>query len=80
MGLLSRKAKPEEARTVLPNSLATTLVVTANFRQWAEILRQRTSSDAHPQIRQVCQPLLLEMRSLLPAIFEDVGVVAKADR
>ena len=72
MDLIALKAKPEEARSVLPNSLATTIVVTSNFRQWAEIFRQRCASDAHPQIRQLMQPLLLEMREKLPAIFEDV--------
>jgi thymidylate synthase (FAD) len=75
--LLNAGAIPEQARTVLPNSLATTITTTANFRQWSLMLDLRTSNFAHPQIAEVMRPLLAEMKELLPAIFEDVGVVGR---
>jgi len=55
--LLDAGAKPQEARSVLPNSLKTEIVVTANFREWLTIFSQRTSPKAHPQMREVMLPL-----------------------
>jgi len=72
--LLDQGAKPEEARSVLPNSLKTEIVVTANLREWRHILKLRTSKKAHPQMRQVMLPLLAELRDKLPAVFEDIEV------
>jgi thymidylate synthase (FAD) len=71
--LVSRGAKPEEARSVLPNSLKTEIVTTANLREWRHILKLRTSPKAHPQMRQVMIPLLAELQSKVPIIFDDVG-------
>jgi thymidylate synthase (FAD) len=67
--LLNAGAPPQIARSVLPNSLKTEIVVTANLREWKEILRQRTSVAAHPQIREVMIPLSIEMNKILPEIF-----------
>ncbi len=64
--------KPEIARSVLPNSLKTEIVVTANLRQWRLILEQRTAKVAHPQIREVMRPLLNELKEILPVIFDDI--------
>jgi thymidylate synthase (FAD) len=64
--------KPEQARSVLPNSVKTEIVVTANLREWRHILRMRTASDAHPQIREICCPLLEELKKRLPLIFGDI--------
>lgn len=51
--LLGQGATPQEARSVLPNSLKTEIVVTANFREWRHILKLRTAPTAHPQMREV---------------------------
>jgi len=42
---------PQFARSVLPNSLKTEIVMTANFREWLHVIDLRTSTAAHPQIR-----------------------------
>lgn len=63
-------AKPEEARSVLPNSLKTEIVVTANYREWRHIFALRTSPKAHPQIREVMIPLMQELREKIPVIFD----------
>jgi thymidylate synthase (FAD) len=60
---------PQQARAVLPNALKTEIVVTANLREWMHILKLRTSKAAHPQIREVMEPLLKELQQELPAIF-----------
>jgi thymidylate synthase (FAD) len=72
--LIREGAKPQEARSVLPNSLKTEIVVTANFREWRHIFRLRTSKRAHPQIREVVVPLLRELKAKpnLGLLFEDI--------
>lgn len=72
MELLSQGAKPQQARAVLPNSLKTEVVMTANFREWRHVFRLRCSRAAHPQIREVMLPLLEEMNKRFPPLFEDV--------
>ena len=73
--LIKLGASPQEARTVLPNSLKTEIVCTANIREWRHIMRLRTAKSAHPQMRALMIPLLKELREKLPALFNDVGVV-----
>ena len=63
---------PEEARTVLPTSLKTTVVVTANYREWRHILDLRTAPEAHPQMRELMLPLLKELYERFPVIFDDI--------
>ena len=67
--LLAGGVSPQMARSVLPNSLKTELVMTANLREWRHILRLRTSEAAHPQMRQLMNPLLIELECQLPEIF-----------
>ena len=63
---------PEEARSVLPNSLKTELVMTANLREWRHFLKLRTSKAAHPQIREVANQLLDLLKFKLPVVFMDI--------
>lgn len=72
--LIENGATPQEARSVLPNSLKTEIVCTANIREWRHILRLRTSKAAHPQMRALMTPLLKEFQEKLPALFEDINV------
>ena len=72
--LIELGAKPEEARSVLPNSLKTEIVVTANLREWRHIFKLRTSLKAHPQMRQLVRPLLRELKKLIPIVFDDIDV------
>lgn len=73
--LIQHGATPQEARSVLPNSLKTEIVVTANLREWRTILKQRTAKAAHPQIREIMIPLLNELKERLPVIFDDIEVI-----
>lgn len=70
--LVNSGASPQEARSVLPNSLKTEVVVTANMREWRHILRLRCSKTAHPQMRQVMIPLLLYFQEHIPVLFDDI--------
>jgi len=71
--LLKAGWSPQQARSVLPNSLKTEIVVTANLREWMHIFEQRTSKAAHPQMRELMVPLLLDFRKSIPVIFNEIG-------
>lgn len=70
--LLTAGAPPQKARSVLPNSLKTALVVTYNLREWRHFFRLRCAPEAHPQMRQVAKMALAEMRERYPVFFEDL--------
>ena len=73
--LIELGAKPEEARSVLPNSLKTEIVVTMNLREWRHFLSLRTSPKAHPQIREITIPLLNELKEKMPVVFDDINCI-----
>jgi thymidylate synthase (FAD) len=70
--LISLGWQAQHARTILPNSLKTEIVVTANLREWRTIFKQRTTRAAHPQMRELMCPLLDELKLLIPVIFNDI--------
>ncbi len=70
--LLNEGLTPQEARAVLPNSLKTELIMTANVREWRHFLKLRTSSAAHPQMREVAGMLHDELRQMVPVLFDDI--------
>ena len=74
LSLIAAGAKPEEARSVLPNSLKTEIVVTMNLREWRHFFKLRTSNKAHPQMREISVPLLNHFKEMLPVVFEDINV------
>jgi thymidylate synthase (FAD) len=71
MTLLNGGAKPQEARSILPNSLKTEIQVSANVREWNHIFKLRTHRDAHPQIQQIMIPLAKEFQCRWPSLFSD---------
>lgn len=70
--LIALGAKPEEARSILPNSLKTEIVVTMNLRSWRNFFKLRTAPAAHPQIIQIASALLDDLKTQLPVIFGDL--------
>ena len=62
----------QEARSVLTNSLKTSISITANLREWRHIFNLRCDKPAHPQMRQIMLPLLNEFNLHLPEIFKDI--------
>lgn len=70
--MLEEGAAPQEARSILPNSLKTEIVVTMNFREWRHFFRMRCDKAAHPQMREIAIPLLEELKAKLPVLFEDI--------
>ena len=72
--MLTFGCTPQEARSVLPNSLKTEVVMTANLREWRHFFKLRTAPAAHPQMREVAIPLLRRMQELVPVVFDDLEV------
>ena len=74
--LIGKGWKPQIARSVLPNALGSKIVMTCNLRNWRHFLLMRSTREAHPQMRQVIDPLLEEMKATIPIFFEDIIVGA----
>ena len=72
MHLIDLGMRPEQARCVLPLCLKTEIVVTANYREWSNIFKLRTPVAAHPQMRELMCPLLKELQSKIPVVFDDI--------
>lgn len=72
--LIENGAKPQEARSILPNSLKTEIVMTMNLREWRHFFALRTSAAAHPQMRQVAVMILEEFQKNIPIIFDDINI------
>ena len=71
---ITNGAKPEEARSVLPNSLKTELYMTANFRSWRNFFKLRTHATAHPDIRRLAIPMLIIFKTHFAPVFADIEV------
>lgn len=72
MKMIELGATPQIARSVLPSSTKTELVITANYREWRAFFKLRISATAHPQMREITIPLLEELKKRLPVIFDGI--------
>ena len=75
--MLDNDATPQEARSVLPNSLKTEICMTANLREWRHFFKLRAlgiTGKPHPQMLEVTVPLLAEFKALIPVVFDDLIV------
>lgn len=68
MFLLDIGWTPQQARSILPNSTKTELVISGNFREWKHFFELRTDSSAHPQMREIAIPLCKEFEKQVPEI------------
>lgn len=60
MELINEGWKPQQARAVLPNSLKTELIMTGTIEQWKGFFVLRDAPSAHPQARELAEPLHAE--------------------
>lgn len=72
LDLIAKGASPQEARSVLPNSLKTEIVVTMNIREWRHFFKLRASSAAHPQMQEIAVPMLKTFKETIPVVFDDI--------
>jgi len=70
--MIEAGAKPEQARTILPNSLKTEIITTMNLRQWRHFFKLRCDKAAHPQMREIATQMFNGFKEALPVFFEDI--------
>lgn len=76
MQLINSGIKPETARSVLPTSLKTEVVMTANLREWRHFLKLRSvgvTGKPHPDMKLLADDLLRQFKERLPVFFEDIA-------
>jgi thymidylate synthase (FAD) len=69
-GMLATAA-PQIARSVLPMSLATDIVMTCNLREWLYILNLRRSKGVHPQMLELMNQVYKIFHKVLPLVFNE---------
>jgi len=75
--MLENGCTPQEARSVLPNSLKTEIIVTANMREWRHFFKLRAAGETgapHPQMAEVAIPLLKKCKEYMPELFSDINI------
>lgn len=75
MRMLDLGATPQEARSVLPTSTKTEIVVTMNVREWRHFLEMRwvgVAGTPHPQIGEVAGQAYVILSTHYPLLFEDI--------
>lgn len=65
---LLETSTPQAARTVLPNSCKTEIVVYCNLLEWQHIFAERTAQAADPSMREIMIPLQQEMKKKFPML------------
>jgi len=72
--LIKQNWTPQQARSVLPNSLKTEIIVTGNIRQWRHFFKLRSAKNAHPQMQEIACALLKDWKEKYPVVFEDIAI------
>lgn len=72
MELIRAGAKPQEARSILPNSIKTEIVMTMNLREWRHFFLLRCDKAAHPQTREIANMILISFHKIIPIVFDDL--------
>lgn len=72
--MLDLGQSPQQARSVLPNSLKTEIVMTANLREWRHFFSLRATPAAHPQMRELAREMLLDFQARIPVVFDEFWV------
>jgi thymidylate synthase (FAD) len=75
--MLKEGHRPQEARSVLPNALASTIGMTGNLRAWRWFFLARTSRESHPDMRRVTIPLLAVFKQRIPLLYDDIEPEAR---
>ena len=73
LNALEKGDKPEQAREILPHSIKTEIVVTANLREWRHIFDLRCSKNSHPQIVALMLDCLKGFHQEIPVVFDDLA-------
>ncbi|MGQ9499445.1 MAG: FAD-dependent thymidylate synthase [Dissulfurimicrobium sp.] len=70
---LLKTSSPQAARTVLPNSCKTEIMVHATIEEWMHIIRLRASKAADPSMREIMLKILPELVKRYPDAFAPIA-------
>ena len=73
--MIAKGATSQLARSVLPNSLKTEIIVTMNIRSWRHFFKLRMSKAAHPQMRDLSIQAYKELMDRVPLFFKDLEIL-----
>lgn len=76
---MRKKRARQAARSVLPNSAETKLVLTGNARAWRHVVEMRGSTGADVEIRRLAVTLLRVLQQEAPNLFGDMAIVPQPD-
>lgn len=65
---LLETSTPQAARTVLPNSCKTEIIMYCNLEEWKHIISLRTPPNAEPSMREIMIPFAEELKKRYPMI------------
>lgn len=71
-----KKQLTSAMRRMAPIGLATTIILTANLREWRHIIAMRTAEGAEEEIRRVSYETFIDLRNRYPNVFQDADVIA----
>lgn len=80
LSMYEKKELTSFLRRMLPNGMATDILVTANIHQWRHIFKMRVSVHAEKEINSVMAGLLSDMKSLMPDLFQDMELEYDEDK
>jgi thymidylate synthase (FAD) len=69
---LLNTSSPQAARTVLPNSCKTEIMVHCTLEEWMHIMRLRTSKAADPSMQEIMTSLLAELEKRFSLLFRPI--------
>jgi thymidylate synthase (FAD) len=76
---MRKKRARQAARSVLPNSAETKIVVTGNARAWRHFVEMRGSETADVEIRRLATSVLRVLQGEAPNMFGDLQIVPQED-
>lgn len=65
--------KPDVCRMLLPHSTKSSIIMTANIREWRHIFSLRCASRAHPTVQQIMKMVLAVFHKNIPLLFDDLA-------
>lgn len=67
-----KKRLTSALRRLLPDGMATGIIMTANHRVWRDVIERRTSVAAEEEIRYIFNSIALDLAGQFPAIYQDM--------
>ena len=69
--MINAGAKNQDARKLLPNSTATTIMMDVNLRELLHIYKLRSANSAYPEMREMMRLMKIEVDKVLPGFLPE---------